>query len=55
MAPQQDAQLAQQLADTFAQTYNQQQQGRVQDWQGLIKLEELGIETLPGYIGHTGG
>lgn len=44
-------QEAQQAAEVFAQTQNNQQYMRASDWQAHIEYESHGIDTLPGYIG----
>jgi hypothetical protein len=46
---------AQQHADMFAHIYNRDARSRVTDWVGVVKIESVGIETIPGYISHTGG
>jgi len=38
-------------ADNFAQLQRTNQYMMAQDWQGQVELEQLGIDTLPGYIG----
>ena len=43
-------QSAQQWADAFAQTLNQQQKLHATDWLGHVKLEDVGIETVPNYL-----
>ena len=43
-------QSAQQWADAFAQTLNQQQKLRATDWLGRVKLEAVGIESVPNYL-----
>ena len=43
-------QSAQQWADAFAQTLNQQQKPRATDWLGRVKLEAVGIESVPNYL-----
>ena len=43
---------AQQRADAFAMRLNQQQHMMSTDWAGVVKLEEVGVETLPGYLFH---
>ena len=53
--PVEDQQLAQRLADSAAYTFNQQHKNNATDWVGVIKLENVGIETLDGYLFHTGG
>lgn len=45
-----DANLAQRLADSHAQVFNSNAKMNATDWVGRIKLEELGITTVPGYI-----
>jgi hypothetical protein len=44
-------QQAQQDADNFALLQNANQYMMTTDWQGLVRAEQLGIDTLPGYIG----
>jgi hypothetical protein len=44
-------QQARQDAQYFAQLQNTNQFMNTQDWQALVELEQLGIDTLPGYIG----
>jgi hypothetical protein len=44
-----DRLLAQRHADAFAGIYNRDKKGYATDWQGEIRLESLGIETIPGY------
>jgi predicted ester cyclase len=46
---------AQQRADGFAGMLNRDRKLHLSDWQGVVKLEETGIATIPGYISHTGG
>ena len=46
---------AQQMADGFAGILNRDKKLHLTDWQGVVKLEEVGIQTIPGYISHTGG
>jgi hypothetical protein len=41
---------AQQLADAHAHQYNQQRKQHKTDWVGQIKLETVGVTTIPGYI-----
>jgi hypothetical protein len=45
---------AQQMADGFAGIMNRDQKLHLTDWQGVVKEEEVGIPTIPGYISHTG-
>lgn len=45
---------AQQAADSFAYLCNTNQRNNQTDWVGIVKTEQVGIETLPGYISHTG-
>lgn len=45
---------AQQIADAFAIRLNQRAHMQATDWVGKIKLETVGIETLPQYQFHTG-
>lgn len=42
--------IAQQMADSFAGIYNQQQKQHTQDWVGQIKLEQVGVTTLDNYL-----
>jgi len=44
-------QQAQQDADNFAELQNTNQYMMTTDWQGLVRSEQLGIDTLPGYLG----
>ena len=37
-------------AENFAQLQNQNQYLKATDWQALVVEEQLGIETVPGYI-----
>jgi hypothetical protein len=46
---------AQQRADGFAGILNRDQKLHLTDWQGIVKEEDVGIQTIPGYMGHTGG
>ena len=46
---------AQQHADAFAGIMNRDKKLHLTDWRGVVKLEEVGIQTIPGYISHTGG
>ena len=48
-----DATLAQRMADSFADNNNRIQKENATDWVGVIKLEEVGIQTLNGYLFHT--
>lgn len=50
MTPQSNEQLAQRMAESFAQQLNTNHHMHTQDWTAKIKLETVGIETLPGYI-----
>lgn len=45
-----DPTLAQRLADAHAGLFNQQHKQHVTDWVGQIKLETVGVTTIPGYI-----
>ena len=47
-------QLADQTAGAFAHRLNTQTHLKANDWVGRVKLEQLGIETLPNYQFHTG-
>jgi hypothetical protein len=49
--PYTDQAEAQRDADAFAHTYNRNRKERAEDWIGVVKLETVGITTLPGYIG----
>ena len=40
---------AKQRADAFAMTLNNQQHLTATDWEGQVKLEEVGYHTMPGY------
>jgi len=42
-------QQAQQRADAFAHSLNQQQHLTARDWEGQVKLEEVGYHTLPNW------
>lgn len=42
--------LAQQIAESFAARLNAKQHLKVSDWIAKIEWQQLGIETLPGYI-----
>lgn len=53
--PTDNERLANMQAESAAQTFNQQQKGNATDWVGIVKLENVGIETLDGYLFHTGG
>ena len=46
---------AQRDADAFAGILNRDRKQNATDWHGVVKHEELGIQTIPGYIRHTGG
>ena len=41
---------AQQWADAFAGTLNREQKLFATDWHGHVKLEDVGIETVPNYL-----
>ena len=41
---------AQQDADAFAGILNRDAKQNARDWRGVVKLEELGIQTIPGYL-----
>ena len=45
-----DATLAQRDADAFAYTYNRDQKGHATDWVGKITWQDVGIETLRGFL-----
>lgn len=49
-----DQNLAARDAASFAQRLNATQHLRTNDWEAWVKYEQVGIETLPGYISHTG-
>ena len=49
MPPDATEQQAQQRADAFAMTLNQQQHLTATDWTGEVLLEEVGYHTMPGY------
>ena len=51
----QDAGLAQQLADSFAELQNRDAKMSVADWQGRVELTQVGIETWPSFNGHDHG
>lgn len=42
-------QSARQAAEFFAQLQNSQQAQMVRDWQPVVKLEEHGYDTIPGF------
>ena len=44
-------QQAQTTANYFADSYNRQFKQGVCDWRGQVKMEDMGIHTIPGYIG----
>ena len=44
-----DKLLAQRHADAFAGIYNRDKKDYATDWQGQVKLESVGVETIPGY------
>jgi hypothetical protein len=44
---------ANQWATGFAAQLNQQTNMGATDWQAVVKYEELGIQTLPGYLFHN--
>jgi len=44
-------QQAMQDADNFAELQNTNQYMHATDWQGIVRSEQLGIDTLPGYLG----
>ena len=48
-------QAAQQAADSFAHVCNRDQKSRTTDWVGVVKVETVGVTTIPGYISHAGG
>jgi hypothetical protein len=50
MEPMQDPMLAQNWANAQAQLANTQQKNGQADWVGIVKYEQVGIETIPGYI-----
>lgn len=41
---------AQKFAESLAQRLNQKQHLKTTDWQPKVTWQQLGIETLPGYI-----
>lgn len=41
---------AQQLAEAFAIRLNRQRHLQANDWVAKVEWQQLGIETLPGYI-----
>ena len=41
---------AQMVAEAFAQLQNSRFHMAVCDWQAQVKLEEVGIQTVPGYL-----
>ena len=43
---------AQQWADAFAQTLNREQKLHSTDWYGVVKYEQVGIESVPEYLFH---
>ena len=49
-----DAAKAQRDADAFAAICNRDRKNHATDWQGRISWQQVGIETVPGYLGHTG-
>jgi hypothetical protein len=51
--PIEDQLLAQRHADSFAAQYNYNQKQHATDWVGVIKLEQVGIQTIPGYLFHS--
>lgn len=50
--PYKDQQEAERDAQAFAHIYNRDRKLHATDWQGVVKLETVGITTLPGYMGH---
>jgi hypothetical protein len=50
LAPVQDELLAKQYADSFAGQFNRDQKNRATDWVGKVSWQDLGIETITGYI-----
>lgn len=46
-----DLNYATQIATSFAQRLNQQQYLKATDWEPKVEWQQLGIQTLPGYIG----
>ena len=48
-----DERLAQRDADAFASICNRDRKLNATDWVGKIKLENLGVETLPNYQFHS--
>ena len=46
----QDPVYAQQLADGFAFVCNRDGKNQTADWQGLIKLETVGVQTLTNFM-----
>ena len=47
-------QQARQDSEAFAQLQRTNQYLQATDWVALVEYEQLGIETLPGYLGHQG-
>lgn len=54
-APTEDERTARLQAESAAYMFNQQRKNNAQDWEGIARLESVGIETLDGYLFHTGG
>ena len=54
LAPIQEQATAQRDADSFAHIHNRDRKLGATDWVGVVKFEQVGIQTLPGYIGHQG-
>lgn len=46
--------LANNQAQSFAQTLNNKQHMKATDWVGVVKYEDTGVHTLPNYLFHTG-
>lgn len=46
---------AAQASASFAQRLRDQQHMRTADWEAWVKIEEVGITTIPSYQFHTGG
>lgn len=46
--------IALQHGQSFAQRMNNKQHMSATDWVAKVTLQELGIQTLPNYLFHTG-
>lgn len=53
MQLEQDQRRAQQAADALAGIFNRDRKQHADDWIGRVKLESVGVETLPNYLFHT--